>query len=319
MVWKGITYVNIDGEVKEKTCTDVRQAVAKRKLDDLIQKWHGPTNPSEQTLAKYLDWWVDGQWQFVDKGRRDEETIKDYVNSFRHVKGRLGHIKLIDLTAADLYNLLVHLANEGRTHYRGGEVVGRGPLAHRTVLRVRAHMEKALATATSLGKIPVNIAKLVEIPATVTTVPKKALSEEQAKLVIRTVQEAAEARSEDLLVYAFLLVGFVNGLRPGENRGLQWHRLDWDYYTDKRGRIYGSIDIDGTLKRKRGYTRNGVRVPERFVMGGVKLDIAASNRIMLLPPEVVEVLRRWRVEQDRQQLAAGPAWNNEHDLIFTPK
>jgi integrase len=38
---------------------------------------------------------------------------------------------------------------------------------------------------------------------------------------------------------------------------------------------------------------------------------------MLLPPEVVEVLRRWQVEQKKWQLAAGPAWKNEHDLIFT--
>jgi integrase len=135
--------------------------------------------------------------------------------------------------------------------------------------------------------------------------------------MIQAAQEAAEARPEDLLVYAFLLVGFVNGLRPGENRGLQWHRVDWNYHADELGRVYGAIDIDATLERKKPYTRNGVRVPERFVIGGVKLDIDASNRVMLLPPEVVQVLRGWQVEQKKWQLAAGPPWHNQFDLIFT--
>lgn len=52
-------------------------------------------------------------------------------------------------------------------------------------------------------------------------------------------------------------------------------------------------------------------------MGGVKLDTQESKRIMVLPPQVVGVLRRWRDEQDRWRVAAGPAWNNEHDLLFT--
>jgi integrase len=317
MVWKAVVYVTIDGKVVEKTATDVRQAVAKRKLDDLIKKWNGATDPSEETVAHYLDWWIETRWAFVDKGRKDEETVKDYANSFRYVGDHLGQIKLIDLTPKHIYDMLVYLANEGRAYYKNGQVVGRGPLAHRTIIRIRSQLEQALATATSLGKIPVNVAKLVDIPATVKPEPKKALTEEQANLMLKTAQEAAEARSADLMVYAFLLVGFVNGLRPGENRGLQWNRVDWDYYTDPNGRIYGAVDIDGSLKRKRGYTRNGKRVPERFVMGGVKRGIEASNRIMLLPPEVVEVLRRWQVEQKKWQLAAGPAWNNENDLIFT--
>lgn len=317
LVWKGIVHVTVDGKPVEKTCTDVNQVRCKAKLDALLEKWKGPTDPTEETVGEFLDWWVDQQWDFVDRGRKDEETVKDYENSFRYVKARLGDIRLIDLTAADLYGLLVYLANEGRVHYRAGKKAGRGPLAHRTVIRVRSHLERALASATSLGKIPVNVAKLVDVPATEKPEPKKALTEDQAQLMITIAKAAAEARPEDLLVYAFLLVGFVNGLRPGENRGLQWSRLDWSYHTDSKGRVYGAIDIDASLKRKKAYVRDGDYVPERFVMGGVKRDIAASNRIMVLPPEVLGVLRRWQVEQKRQQLAAGSDWSNEHDLIFT--
>jgi integrase len=255
----------------------------------------GTTDPSEETVAQYLDWWIENLWNFVDRGRKDEETVKDYINSFRYVKAsHLGRVKLIDLTAKDIYEMLVCLAQEGRAYYKNGKVIGRGPLAHRTVIRVRAHIEKALTQATSLGKIPLNVAKLVDIPATEKPEAKKALSEDQANLMIKTA--AAAARSEDLLVYAFLLVGFVNGLRPGENRGLPWSRLDWDYHTDQGGRVFGAIDIDASLKRKKAYTRNGNRVPERLVLGGVKRDIDASNRIMVLPPEVLQVLRRWQVE-----------------------
>ena len=179
-------------------------------------------------------------------------------------------------------------------------------------------MERALATATSLGKIPINVAKLVEIPPTERPEPKRALTEEEVRLMIKTAAAAAaEAKPEDLLVYAFLLVGFVNGLRRGENFGLQWHRLDWEYHTDEKGQVFGAIDISATLKRKKRHWRNGEYIPERYVMGGVKRDTAESNRIMVLPPQVIEVLRRWQVEQKKQQRAAGPDWDNEFDLIFT--
>jgi integrase len=317
-VWKGIVYVTIDGTVKEKTCSDPNKSVAAKKLKALQEKWGaGSLGRTDETVASYLDWWVNTQWDFVDKGRKDEETVKDYENSFRYVKARLGHITLIDLTAADLYKLLVYLANEGRAQYKKGQVVSRGPLSHRTVIRVRSNMEKALATATSLGKIPVNIAKLVDIPATVKPEPKKALTEDEANLMIATAAAAAEVKSEDVLVYAFLLVGFVNGLRPGENRGLQWHRLDWEYDTDGNGRVFGAIDIDASLQRKKPHWRDGEYFPERYVLGGLKLGTQESKRIMVLPPQVVEVLRRWQVEQEKWKRAAGPDWNNELDLTFT--
>ena len=72
------------------------------------------------------------------------------------------------------------------------------------------------------------MAKLVGIPATDAPTPKKALTPEQ----VVTVLEVAKS---DPLVHAFLLVGFTQGLRAGENLGAGWDYLDWEGYTDENG------------------------------------------------------------------------------------
>ena len=61
--------------------------MAAKKLKALREKWGaGNQGRTDETVATYLDWWVNTQWSFVDKGRKDEETVKDYENSFRYVK-----------------------------------------------------------------------------------------------------------------------------------------------------------------------------------------------------------------------------------------
>ena len=60
-----------------------------------------------------------------------------------------------------------------------------------------------------------------------------------------------------------------------------------------------------------------MKVPERWFISQVKGDVEASKRVMVLPAKVLGVLRIWQVRQKEEQLRAGPAWNNEHNLIFT--
>lgn len=312
-VWKAVVKLP-DGSAK--TATHPVKKEANKLLKELRDKWLGVEQPTDETVEEYLDWWLARQWEFVGKGRKDDKTVIDYANSLGYVKTRLGQVKLMDLTAAEVYELLVYLSKYGRvTKVRGRRLVRvkRQPLARRTVTRVRSHLDMALATAVMLGKIPVNVAQLVrltEIPDLSETAEKRALTPEQAQSLL----EEAQA---DPLVHAFLLVGLSQGLRAGENLGAGWDYLDWEGYTDANGVVMGTLEIERTLKRTPAHRRNGVKVTERLEMGGVKLGIRASERIMVLPPAVLQVLRTWQVRQKEEQLKAGPDWDNEHGLIFT--
>jgi integrase len=297
-VWKATVYLP-DGS--EKTATAVRKTDAAERLKELRDKWLGLGAPTDETVADYLAWWLDQQRDKVTTGEKDSGTVNDYALSLGYVTARLGKVKLIDLTSADVYDLLVHLARQGRTRTIKGASVTE-PLSRRTVTRVRSHLDMALRTDKRLGKVTTNVAADVEIPATAPSSPRRALGVDQAKVLIE------EAEGTDTLVYAFLLLGFTVGLRPGENLGARWDCLDWHE---------GTLEIEKTLQRKIGYTRDGVKVPDRLVMGGVKRDIAASKRTMTLPPQVLQALRRWQVEQKEQQLAAGPKWKHWFGLIFT--
>ncbi len=106
----------------------------------------------------------------MDKGRKDEETVKDYANSFRYVKARLGHflVHRPDGLGEHLTTCWSISPTRGWAYYRHVRWWwSRGPLgAPHGDTGCVPQLEKALASATSLGKIPVNIAKLVDIPAT---------------------------------------------------------------------------------------------------------------------------------------------------------
>jgi integrase len=298
LVWKATVYLP-DGS--EKTATAIKKTDAANLLKELRNKWLSVEAPTDETVVSYLDWWLDQQWDKVGTGQLDEGTVSDYAFSLGYVKERFPRVRLIDLTSADVYELLRHLAKRGRTRkIKNGYVVE--PLSRRTVTRVRSHLAMALRTARTLGKIPVNVALDVEIPATVDPTPQRSLTPAQAKLLLE------EAEGTDTLVYAFLLTGFAAGLRPGENLGAKWQYLDWDEAT---------LEIEKTLQRKKRHVRDGEVIPERLVIGGVKRGINASRRIMVLPPQVLQALRRWQVEQKEQQLRAGARWKNRHGLIFT--
>jgi integrase len=322
----GVISVTVDGKPAKKTCTDPVKSVAAKKLKALREKYdYGNRRraASDQTVKEYLEWWlIDRGQNFVDKDKKSQGTVNDYRNSLGYVmNSRLGDVKLIDLTAPDLHDLLVALAEEGRTFRKNGQVVRRGPLSDRTIKRVRSDMIKALKTATSQGRVPSNIARELETPATTDTEPKRALTAEQARLMVSVAEKQAEKEPKDLLVSAFLLLALTSGLRTGEALGAQWERINWEYEVID-GHTYGALDIEHSLKRIRGYTnRDGVKVPERLVLGGVKAnmqgEIEASKRIMVLPPAVLQVLKRWRHEQERQRLEAGDRWDNQYGLVFT--
>jgi len=157
-------------------------------------------------------------------------------------------------------------------------------LSARTVRYVHTVLSKALKEAECLDASPTSKVKLPKLPK-----PKPRF------LVAAEVNKFLEAASVDRL-HALFVVAVHSGMRPSELLGLRW----------------GDINLDtGLVSIQRGLTWN--RKGGGYRMGGLKTD--ASQRCIVLPASVLQVLNKHRVAQHEERLSRGKDYQNQ-DLVF---
>ncbi len=175
----------------------------------------------------------------------------------------------------------------------------RAGLAASTCRNARTRLRQVAQAAVELGHLAAN--PVVSVPA-----PKATSEERRARRSLtpeetrRLVTTCDGTRTMDAAV-AML---FTSGNRASEVLGLAWQDLDLDAGT-------------ATIRRACTYTGGGI---------GPRLDrpkTATTAGVHHLAPTVVELLRRRRVAQAADRLAAGPAWETvlyegqRVDLVFT--
>ena len=170
------------------------------------------------------------------------------------------------------------------TFYRRLEQEGLRPA---TVLQVHRILSRALKVAVQRGKVPRNVAVLVDAPS-VRRAEVQPLSVEQCRAVLTA---AAGRRNA-----ARWSVALALGLRQGEALGLAWDHVDLNE---------GTLAVRQALQRR---PREGlVLVPPKS---------RAGQRMVALPPQLVDALRRQRAEQAAERDAADNLWA-ETGLVFT--
>ena len=117
------------------------------------------------------------------------------------------------------------------------------------------------------------------------------LTVKQAKKLLRV---AADDRLAGLITVSLLL-----GLRPGEAAGLTWENVK---IKGKRP----TITVAASLRR----------TPVGALML-VAPKTPTSRRTLEIPPPVVDALKAQRRMQKAEKVAAGRAWRNTYDLVFT--
>jgi integrase len=158
-------------------------------------------------------------------------------------------------------------------------------MSKNSLIRLRSVLARALKDAQARRKTAWNVAALVDVPEGRTT-EGRSLTVHEAKILL------AAATGDRL--EALVCLGLMLGLRPGELLGLTWADLD---LAEARARITQA------LKREKA----GLR------LGAVKT--VKSNRVVDLPPRAVKALRRHKVRQTKDRLAAGALWK-DMDLVF---
>jgi integrase len=204
-------------------------------------------------------------------------TLASYQRNLgQHVLPRLGSVKVGKLSALQLQELYADLLRSGRRDGRPGG------LSPRTVRYCHTLLVAVLGWAVRSGVVSRNVAQATEPPRERSNeVPFWTEDQVQAFLAV--------ARFHRLSALWELALG--TALRQGELLGLMWE----------------DVDLEA------GY----VVVRRQLGRSGHLEDLKTRNarRTVALGPRLVESLRRHRIRQLEERLAAGPFWE-ESGLVF---
>lgn len=232
--------------------------------------------------ARTLDEWLD---QWLAKKAEDPEvsTVYSYTMTLGRLRGRLGHIRLQELTEDDVEAWMKWALREGRV--RGGKA-GTG-LGVASVEMSLARLREALDRAVTRRLVEVNVAREVTIPRNL----RKAERRTKAMLPpwnLAEVRAFVCAVKDDRLCAAFLLS--LMGLRPAEICGMRWADVDL-------GRATLAV------------TRTRTLMGNRFVVEKDAKSLAGERQLPL-PDLVGEALAGFKATQIAEKLAAGERYED---------
>lgn len=160
-------------------------------------------------------------------------------------------------------------------------------LSSTTVHHLHAVLHRALAQAMRLGLVARNVSELVDVPRMAER-ELHVLDREQVRLLL------AAAQGDRL--EALYILAVSTGMRQGELLALRWSAINLDRRT---------VQVRATLQRTKedGYTLAPPKTKQ-------------SRRQITLTNLACDALRAHRARQAQDRLAAGPAWDGTHDLVF---
>ena len=197
-----------------------------------------------------------------------------------YIEPHLGHIRLDTLNAHTVQHFYNELAKPSKPDA--------APLSAKSIKNIHGVLHKALQQAVLLNYIRYN-------PTTACVLPKIVKKE------IHPLTDQQTAQLLNLLKgskYEIpLTVDLFTGLREGEPLGLMWDCVDFEK---------GTILVNKQLRRSQ-------RKGGTYYFSPPKNN---KSRTITPAPYVMKLLQAQRVQQARQRLMAGPAWEDS-GLVFT--
>jgi len=249
---------------------------AERRKTEILSELAQGTYLRENPLT--VSEWMDKWMKEYICGRISLTTMATYEIQIRlYIKECLGHIRVQDLD-----NLMVQ---EWINRIAAASPSSGKPLSEKMQKNVLANLRAAMDKAVLIGIIHKNPCIGVEVVHTKKTKFKTYSMEEIAKLM-----SAAEGTDLELGVHMELCLG----LRRGELLALRLSDIDWAQ--DKISITKSRICVDGVVMEKDTKTE-------------------AGNRILDIPPQLMERLRLRRLQAREQRLSAGSAFLDDPYLI----
>jgi integrase len=293
-VWRGAVSLGYtpDGQrrIRRKVSGKTKTAVK-----DKLKALHADLDTGITPKAGYSAYTVRQaaeDWLKEGLDGRSAKTIKKNENVLEPILRVIGGRKLRQLSAADVRQALSKMATE-----YSSAVVTMGHLA----------LKRAIRYAEANDLVSRNVAMLVDTPKGQEGRPSKSLTLEQAVAVIgasRTLPAMelrpglTDVRRPAMLMYAYVVLSLLVGVRTEEARALRWQDVDLD------GDPGAAPPIPPHVAVWRSVRMHGETKTER------------SRRTLALPQLAVEALGALRESQSHERALAGERWQGT-GLVFT--
>jgi integrase len=278
--WNIVIYLGIDeltGKKKYKWFGGYKtKKEAQKDLPSMLTKFENDDfiMPDDLKVSEYLTDWLDT----YGKEHLARTTFENYrMNVEKHIIPYLGSIKLQELKPMHISKFLTIMTREGRHDKKGG-------LSKGTVLKIHKILTRALNNAVKLQMLEKNPAVYVDAPK-IDNAATNVLSLDEIHKFFEIIEDTP------MEVPCKLAIGL--GLRRGEIFGLKWEDIDFDNST---------ITIKRTLARITG---------EIFFK---EPKTQKSRRTLILPQDLIDMLRKHRKKQLEYKLLLGREYN-ENNLI----
>ena len=219
-----------------------------------------------------------------------QRTIEGYHQMEKRIYKAIGHIRLDKLTARHIQKFIIELCNAERVD---GRNKNGGKLSTKTIKLYKSMISTICDYAVKMQMMSSNPCKNVTIPKVITP-EKEYYSIEEAQHLLELFQKEPK---ENYMYVCFYTLAIYTGFRLGELMGLEWKDVNFDtnVITVNRTCLYS--------KAKGGlYTETP--------------KTAQSLRSLKVPKAIIEMLVKWRKDQNEQRKKVGSQWI-ETDRIFT--
>ncbi|MFW6015120.1 MAG: tyrosine-type recombinase/integrase [bacterium] len=267
----------VTGKQKRKYVYGDTKNETVKKLTELKHKLFTGTyiEPSNMKLSEWLNRWIEG--------RKSSITYSTYINYKgkidNHINPEIGNIKLKDLQARQVQDLLNNKFEYGRLDNNGG-------LSARTVKYIYQTLHAALEQAIKERLMLTNVCKAVELPKKQKEKELNTWTKEQVNIFLDT--------AKNYCYYSIFYLALNTGMRRGELIGLKWKDISFD-------------------KKRIDVKRQIIRTSEGLVSKTVKTS--AGNRVIPLLDEVIKFLNSHKIKQSEYKLALGEEYNKKDDLV----
>jgi integrase len=278
-----ISYTDQDGNAKKlwRTTKSQKEAQALRNVL-LVQVQNGfDIDPEKLTVKDFLKKWLDDR-----KGKVSQRTHYDYsLVADKHIIPGLGEIPLSKLRPIDLRDFEAKLLKDGRKDNK--KTASKG-LAPAYVKKIHVIIHEALHDALKWELVYRNVADVVD--------PPKVVREEVIPLTEKQINDLLDGLKGTYL-YIPTYTALATGLRLGEVLGLPWRDVDLET---------GILTVKQAQKTKRD--RVGDAITYETTYGDPKSK--NSKRSLDIPENLIEVLKRHRLEQKKNRLAFGEVYQD---------
>lgn len=230
------------------------------------------------TMQELIDEWLKSK-----KGNIGIKTYQEYERYCKNIGHCIGHIKVKDLNV----KILEDFYNELKIH----KVKRKDELGYseKTIKHHYTLVSEILNTSIKWGYLYNNPNQNVT-PIKVHKKEVTCYSSEEVQKLIDVLQ------NEPIKYQAVIMLALDSGCRRGELTGLTWNDVDFEK---------GTININKATQYVSGYGT---------FEKSTKSD--TSNRIVYITPTTIQILQKYKLEQDKQKLLLGNKWLGS-ERVFT--